>query len=150
MPPPPWDQLPGESSEDFGRFAAWLHDPKAAAPVGLSARWRWRARRDAYRYHLHRERTLAAVEEAHAQGQAHAQVLDSLLDWAMESMSARRADGEILSPREIAAAGKMAIDLQRLRAGEPGAIVRTDLSGASDESLATALAALEALGVEST
>lgn len=155
--PDPWERLPGEPSEawelfsryvlssapSIARFAAEVGTHSRPALAALAARWRWLARRDALTWHLHREAVLGASEEAHAQGAAHARATAAGLDWAVESMAARRAAGELLEPREIVAMAKAMIELQRVAAGEPTARTAVDLSHVDDDGLAKIRAAIE-------
>jgi hypothetical protein len=102
----------------------------------LSYRHRWIARREALSVSLSRARVSGAIEAAREQGAQHAQATSIALEWAIDSMIARRAAGEILEPREAALFLKQAIELQRLASGEATARIATDLTSVPDEKLA--------------
>lgn len=143
----PWEIQPGEPTDAhalFERFActAWsvkafaeAQGEPAARVAALSARYRWLARREAFNVALTRSRVAGAIETAKEQGAEHARATSIALEWAIDSMIARRAKGEILEPREAALFLKHAIELQRLAAGEPTARIAADLSHVSDERL---------------
>ena len=143
--PAPWEQQPGEPDDAFAlfeRFAcvSWGVKEFAEAqgePQSRVASWSWRyrwiARREAYTQTLTRSRVAGAIDAARAQGAEHVRATTLALEWSIESMIARKAKGEILKPSEIATFTKMAIELQRLAAGEPTSRIAADLSHLSDE-----------------
>lgn len=146
-PPAPWELQPGEPTEAhalFERFACttWsartFAEAQGEAPArvaALSSRYRWLARREALNLALTRSRVSGAIETAKEQGAEHARATAIALDWGIDSMIARRAKGEILEPREALAFVKLAIELQRLAAGEPTARIAADLSHVPDARL---------------
>lgn len=153
-PSVPWDKLPAEDQDAFALFQRYLHgsignvtrwarEAKAPQAPALAARYRWRARREALQVHLAREAADAAEDEARRLGREHARVLAQAREWAEDSILAARAKGETLDPREAAALLKLAIDGERLQAGQATSRVGVDLSKASDEDLAALEAALD-------
>jgi hypothetical protein len=144
----PWAQDDREPDSAYALFVQYLTAPDDSiaafarstegdkrALAGLAARWRWRARRAAYRMWLGEAAQEAALETAQDLGRRHGAVLAQVLDWAVESLAARRAEGELLTPSEALRYAAKAIELQRLIAGQATGRTAIDLSKASPEAL---------------
>lgn len=142
-----WDQRPDEDTDAFLAFSAWLtHSSENPYPhTATTRRWaaqhRWRGRRAAYAQSLAASSARAAHETAAARGAKHAALLEDIRELAHEAVL--RLDAKDLSPRDALAWAKVAIDLERLRAGEPGAITREDYGGSALEDLEDLDRALE-------
>lgn len=151
-PSVPWDMIPGEEGYDLfvrylhgptGNVSRWAREQGQPRAQVLAARWRWRARREAYVVHLAREAQEAAEDEARRLGREHAQVLAQAREWALDSILAARAKGETLDAREVAQLLKVALDGERLQAGQVTSRTGLDLTKVPEADLAALEAALD-------
>ncbi len=141
-----WDQRPDEDTDAFLAFSAWLTytGPGAYPHTSATRRWsaqhRWRSRRASYAQSLAATASRAAHEAVAEQGARHALALRELFDDALEDYLG--ATGK-LAKKDAAKLLLEVAAMERLRAGEPGAIVREDFGGASTEDLDDLERALE-------
>lgn len=137
----PWARQPGEPSEAFGLFGAYLsYESDNVQAFGraigrnvgqIAARWRWKARRAALEHYLTAERTEAMAAGAREAGRLHAAAWALALDWAVESILHARAAGVLLDPKDALAFLDKAFAAQRLMAGEVQGRIGLDLARAS-------------------
>lgn len=151
-----WDRIPGEPDSAFEAFSGYLSHPSSkvsdyirarslpASTQGLASRWSWKARRGAYEAVLRAEALQAAREAARGHGEAHAEALATLRTIAMDSLLDLAARGQKMNFREAMAAIKLAVEGERLAAGEDTSRVGVDLSASSPEDLAVVARILEA------
>ena len=127
---PAWDRLPGEPEGAYEDFCRWIDQDASvdawAASTGRSlsgtrakaARGRWGARRAAYRAHLRRCALAAAEDEAGEIGREHARALRALRELATAAILDRLASGKSVNLKDATAALKLAIDGERMIAGQ--------------------------------
>lgn len=138
-----WEQLAGESIEDFELFQLYLQHRNLAdvsREVGrnlgpLSAKNRWRARKEAYVKALHHEAMDAAMQESRDIGREHARVAVTLRELGEKGLLELLASGERPTYKEAIALVQAGVEIERLLAGQSTQHVSIDLSGVSDSDL---------------
>jgi hypothetical protein len=155
----PWDRSEGEPDHAFEVFTEWLHSGasvsawardthrNAQSMLALSWRYSWQARRRAYTYHIHGITVAAAEQEAAEIGREHARAARLAREVATRTLEAATAAGKIVSIRDAAALMKLAVDLERLMAGDPTIRVGVTSDGRTMDQLREEARALaEAMG----
>jgi hypothetical protein len=134
-----WDQREDEDTDAFLAFGDWLTwdgrepYPWTARTRRWAAQYRWRGRRAAYAPTL--SAASAAHEKAEEIGARHAVALADAFALAHEALLTIDAKALAKRPRDVLAFLTEVAAFERLRAGEPGAIVRADLGRVSDDAL---------------
>jgi hypothetical protein len=146
LPPPPWEQLPGESARAFGAFcayrdlgprrslraaaAAFYEQPSAARERQLdkwSRAFRWVERAAAWDRHLDAQARQAQQEARREMTERHVKEARALQAKALERLRALRP--EELAPADVLRYFVEAVKLERLALGEPDAVQRQELTG---------------------
>jgi hypothetical protein len=138
-----WEQIPGESVQDFEAFGLYLSGKsidQVTIEIGrncapLSARARWTARRLAYLQALQHEATAGALEAARDIGAEHAAMALALRTSALDGIKTALIRGDVSVKDQIKIL-EMCTNWERIDRGASTGKIDLDFSTRTDQELA--------------